>query len=47
LLVIAGLLFIATNLVTDIMALLLFGTIIVIQYIQKKPIGKEKQYEKM
>lgn len=34
-LVIAGLLFIETNLITDIIALLLLGTIIVIQYIRK------------
>ena len=47
LLVIAGLLFIETNLVTDILALLLFGTIIVIQYLQNKRIGKEKKHEKM
>ena len=36
LLVIAGLLFIETNLFTDIIALLILGTIVVIQYIQKK-----------
>jgi len=47
LLVIAGLLFIETNLVTDILALLLFGTIIAIQYFQNKQIGKEKKHEKM
>jgi TRAP transporter 4TM/12TM fusion protein len=42
-LVVAGLLFIETRLVTDLAALLLFGTIIVIQYFQKKPLGKEKR----
>ncbi|WP_320129713.1 TRAP transporter permease [uncultured Sphaerochaeta sp.] len=36
LIVIAGLLFIATNLVTDIIALLISATIIFIQYMQKK-----------
>jgi TRAP-type uncharacterized transport system fused permease subunit len=43
LLVAAGLLFIETRLVTDLAALLMFGTIIVIQYFQKKPLGKEKR----
>ena len=43
LLVAAGLLFIETRLVTDLAALLMFGTIIVIQYLQKKPLGKEKR----
>ena len=42
-LVVAGLLFIETRLVTDLAALLMFGTIIVIQYFQKKPLGKEKR----
>ena len=41
LLVIAGLLFIETNLFTDIIALLILGTIVVIQYIQKKSRNKE------
>jgi TRAP-type uncharacterized transport system fused permease subunit len=39
-LVIAGLLFIETKLTTDIIAVLLFGAIIVIQLIQKRPLKK-------
>jgi len=39
-LVVAGLLFIETKLITDSIALLLFGAIIVIQYIQKRPLKK-------
>jgi len=42
LLVIAGLLFIETRLVTDLIALLLFVAILAIQYIQKKSSLKEK-----
>jgi TRAP transporter 4TM/12TM fusion protein len=45
LLVIAGLLFIETKLVTDIIGLLLLGAIIVIQYMQKKSLEKEKKHE--
>ncbi len=41
-LIIAGLLFIETQLVTDLIALLLFGAILAIQYIQKKSSLKEK-----
>lgn len=41
-LVIAGLLFIETQLVTDLIALLLFGAILAVQYIQKKSSLKEK-----
>jgi TRAP-type uncharacterized transport system fused permease subunit len=47
LLVIAGLLFIETKLVTDMAALLLFGTIIVIQYLQKKSLNKENYHEEI
>ena len=42
LLIIAGLLFIETKLTTDIIAVVVFGTIIVIQYMQRKPLDKEK-----
>ncbi len=47
LLVIAGLLFIETKLVTDMAALLLFVTVIVIQFLQKKSLNKENYHEKI
>ena len=46
-LITAGLLFIATNLITDILAMILFATIFMIQYIQKNPTHKEKHHEKI
>jgi TRAP transporter 4TM/12TM fusion protein len=46
LLVIAGLLFIETNLFTDIIALLVCSAIVAIQYVQKTQIQKEKEHEK-
>ncbi|MDD3943052.1 MAG: TRAP transporter permease, partial [Sphaerochaetaceae bacterium] len=42
LLIAAGLLFIETRLVTDIIALLIFGAIIMIQFIQHTSLTKER-----